>query len=57
MFFVFLKEKNIKVKQNHIFNHVFNRCGLRKYNETNSQKKKKKKKNSSKQFKFQPNHE
>ena len=35
MYFVFSEERNIKVKQNHIFSHVFNRVRLRKSNWTN----------------------
>ena len=29
MFFVFLDERDKKVEQNYIFNHVFNKVGLR----------------------------
>ena len=29
MFFVFLEERDINVEQNYIFNHVFNKSGLR----------------------------
>ena len=37
MFFVSLDEKNIKVKQNYIFSHVFNIGRLQKSNIANSQ--------------------
>ena len=37
MFFVFFDEKDIKVKQNYIFSHVFNIGRLQKSNIANSQ--------------------
>ena len=32
MFFVFLEERDIKMKQKYIFNYIFNRSGLRNSN-------------------------
>ena len=32
MFFVFLKEKDIKMELNYIINHIFNRNELQKFN-------------------------